>query len=502
MKNTLTLMAILFCIETNFAQFKKDIDNELLTEMVLKKQLEVRDEIIHRSLLKSSRFSSDASKNTIVNISNILMKEKNKLVIEQSLFAQLARFSIAYSIASYLTTTDINIEILKITKGIRKGNQNLEVELDTLKKKSLKTAKDTLLNLQIKEINQKRKLFDSIMDYVYFSAIKNKKYDSLFSKIIPESERSTYFQYSKKDPFPEVDKLLEFLIESLITKESIVSKFNDFLTNLNKIDCSKKGFSSKNISASLQLIEAVDEIIKEQYNDSLSNVFRLESEQFFDVIKIINRNIIFYDDESNGKVIRKFKIDADAIILEYIDFFKININYLVPISNYKIGIKPCLDIGINHSYFFDKNNRFNVDNDTLSFKQMSWAGEKIGLKFVLIDHGYTRSQQPMDVYLYKNNYHRWTKQPNKPFTNSLYVNLYGSGILYNLVDTKTQKKFNFGLVGLGLGIEFFNGLHTSINYSLPLVSGFTNKVVNLENGFLSLSFDISLIDYMRALKDK
>lgn len=49
----------------------------------------------------------------------------------------------------------------------------------------------------------------------------------------------------------------------------------------------------------------------------------------------------------------------------------------------------------------------------------------------------------------------------KPLISSVYYNIYGSGLLYNVLDVKTNSNFNFGFVSSNVGLIIFNGLEFS-----------------------------------------
>jgi len=79
--------------------------------------------------------------------------------------------------------------------------------------------------------------------------------------------------------------------------------------------------------------------------------------------------------------------------------------------------------------------------------------------------------------------------------------IYGSGILYNIVDLKSETNFNYAITGAALGLEFFNGLEFNLGYAMPLVSK-NNIGEMLDKGFINIGFDIPIFEYLKAAKNK
>ena len=58
----------------------------------------------------------------------------------------------------------------------------------------------------------------------------------------------------------------------------------------------------------------------------------------------------------------------------------------------------------------------------------SFVGEKLGVKFVVADFGYSRSHKPNESFLYRGTYRYWKNPVVSPLINDIYFSLYGSGI--------------------------------------------------------------------------
>ena len=80
----------------------------------------------------------------------------------------------------------------------------------------------------------------------------------------------------------------------------------------------------------------------------------------------------------------------------------------------------------------------------------------------------------------------------------MHLMVYGSGLLYNLVDLKSNDDWNQAVVGTGIGVTFFNGLSANIGVAVP----FTDNNFKSENAYLNIGFDIPIIEYIGALSKK
>lgn len=213
--------------------------------------------------------------------------------------------------------------------------------------------------------------------------------------------------------------------------------------------------------------------------------------------KLINKYVIYVSYEGdNDMVFKNFKIDVESIILSFEDeFFDKGITSL---KDFKIGVKPFFIIGMNYGTFVNSNTTILNSDGNSNISQISFIGEKIGLKFVLADFDYTHSQKPLEWYKYRGKYRRWKGPVSDPLINDIYFSIYGSGILYNVVDLKSEDNFNFGLIGFGAGISFFNDLEFNISYSVPIIE----KKFSYDNAFINLGFDIPIFEYIRAVRNK
>ena len=69
-----------------------------------------------------------------------------------------------------------------------------------------------------------------------------------------------------------------------------------------------------------------------------------------------------------------------------------------------------------------------------------------------------------------------------PIISDFYLFAYGSGLLYNIADLTTEgDHFNNSMVGIGVGLAFFNALDVNIWRASPMVaaaSAVTGKITD------------------------
>lgn len=201
-----------------------------------------------------------------------------------------------------------------------------------------------------------------------------------------------------------------------------------------------------------------------------------------------------------------------------------------PTYKLKPYITPFFSVGINNAIF--TNNNTGLSGDTTSLPNLSFASEKLGLKWKLWNWKYTRSFDAGQKYKYFNitnifnpwSYHRnnwkpgarhwynpfswgkpfnpdraWLSPRPEPLVSDLHIIVYGSGLLYNLVSLKSDNNFNNAILGTGIGVTFYNGLSLNAGLGCP----YTNNKFDLDkNMFFNFGVDIPIIEYIAALKNK
>lgn len=162
-------------------------------------------------------------------------------------------------------------------------------------------------------------------------------------------------------------------------------------------------------------------------------------------------------------------------------------------------------VGTNAAAF----NRPLALSDGTTLNNYSFVGEKIGVKYKVWNGAYLSSFSRGETFTYwrkgipffgKTTYVR-TAPPSEPVVSNVHLLAYGSGILYNLVNTGTTDNFNSPLVAVGLGATFYNGLDINLSFGTPILSNkpFLDKSVPF---FFNLGMDIQFIEYINRLNKK
>lgn len=141
--------------------------------------------------------------------------------------------------------------------------------------------------------------------------------------------------------------------------------------------------------------------------------------------------------------------------------------------------------------------------DTLN--SVAFAAEKIGLKFKIVNiarrNSFDYGETPTHTL--------WPKKVSKyrskePLVSDVHWLVYGSGLLYNIVNTTTEDEdlFNFPMIGTGPGISFFNSIDFNLWMNIPMVSGESFATSFKRRKIYGFSFDIRISDYLAALNKK
>lgn len=109
------------------AQFNRTIDEELLSEMVLAKQEEVKKRFLKNFIRKNIKMTNDVTYNTMYDIVDILLTEKNKTAMTSDLVHKVADYSITYAATWYFIRNGCKRckeETLKIYKNEKQQKEN------------------------------------------------------------------------------------------------------------------------------------------------------------------------------------------------------------------------------------------------------------------------------------------------------------------------------------------------------------------------------------------
>ena len=527
----LLLLIILSLPLISYCQ-KLNPDVDLISELVQDKQEEIKQRVLKNLVVKNIKTTNYSTYNTMYNLINILTTEKNKTVMTQDLITEIANYSINYTLANFF----INEYAKDVVKDFYEGGL-----LNT------GGAGNSMKQLYIDELSTTiydKEAFSSYGPNLNADFIGKVNYHSSSKTKIDEEQQSQKFNnknsltiisnYIVDELFKKLckEELDIFKSNGLFLKENLDNRFSSgFKDNYESIDSSIKIAIDKEMDKFINSLssitrpvntiyaELIDLIKKDSFN--LSDLSKIEKNDVKELLKffafslqnfkdeisensfiskigeIINKYVIYISFEGdNAMVFKSFKIDVEAIILslesEFYDKEKTRL------KNNFIGIKPFFIIGLNYGTFTGSNTTIMNNNDDGTITDLAYVGEKIGLKFILFDFGYTHSQKPMKWYKYRGKYRRWLEPQKSPLINDVHLSIYGSGILYNVVDLKSQDNFDFAVVGIGGGVTFFNNMELNISYSVPII----NKTLSYNNSMINIGFDIPIFEYLSALRKK
>lgn len=491
---TFTFLLLLLAISTTNAQ-KLTPDVDLVSEIISEKQEELKQRVLKNIVIKNIQTTNYTTYNTIYNLVEILTTEKNKTVMTQNILSEVSDYAITYALADYFIKNELNISGLQNKSfGDSKGLYELmTINIENEQKDNFTEQKNTTkttTQIQIPEGILTNYIIDAI------------------NKILSES---TFFKdkgFFQANPLRKEFKFglnLDYAVINNSGQEyDIINQLNTFVTKINTtLSATDEVFkflnnSDKKLNDLKTLNNDDIRFIFQQFSLSL-NKFRNEIGQNSFIAKIgdiISAYVIFDMIEDDPEKVYTFKLDVEAIVLGLEDEFYNS--KLTGLKKHKIGVQPFFGIGINYGVITNDNNVILNEANTESIYQIAYVSEKFGFKFLFADFEYTRSHKPLEWFQYRGTYRRWSGPVKDPLINNVYGMIYASGILYNVVDLKSEENFDFAMLGTGLGITFFNDLELNISYSIPLI-----KDENpFKNGMINLSFDIPIFEYIRASRNK
>ena len=131
---------------------------------------------------------------------------------------------------------------------------------------------------------------------------------------------------------------------------------------------------------------------------------------------------------------------------------------------------------------------------------------KIGFKLKIWDFKYLSSFEDADKFQYWTsclfgieNVKTGSKPTREPLLSDIHLLFYGSGILYTIINTKSEEEFKDPLIGTGIGFSFKNGLDFNISYGIPIISDQEFDAYG-KLQFVNFGFDIQIGEYISRLK--
>ncbi|AUD00931.1 hypothetical protein [Spirosoma pollinicola] len=187
-------------------------------------------------------------------------------------------------------------------------------------------------------------------------------------------------------------------------------------------------------------------------------------------------------------------VDIESLI-QALDQKYNNIARKSSIGHLALVPRPYFNIGINDGLFLYNNQ---LSENKTNLKNIYLASEKIGLRVKVADWKYVNSFQPGETYRFWGTYYTTLIPRKEPLIADMYFSIYASGVLYNVANLRTDSNFSSGFIGANVGLTFFNGL----GFNLGLARPFNTNLYKRENTFVTLSFDIPIIEYIVAARKK
>jgi hypothetical protein len=496
MKKIFTLLFTLVYLHSIIAQ-KASIDTELLSTIIAQKQREVKKKVIADIVYKNAKtadFINYATYNTFYACINALTKTTNKQQITKDIIRELSLYIAANSITdNFIKNNNIPTSTYSDITTQRRNIQGYYPEFHKTSEKNIEKA--------LKNSNYMER--SCILDSIYYTLFH--KLDSSDVNDLKPNRKyiNNGLDFEENDEYkiditkkPQLTILINKINKNIDDAESIIKLKNyDSIRELQDKDII---FIKKNI------LLIIDKIQKENKSQAA------DLERIFVLAKIIvnSINIITNDEHPEHQYqYKNFNIDIEAIILSLEEEFFYNKTVMKRTILWGIGVKPDFSIGLNYLYFGNATNgQADFSNQIIANTGVNYvalASEKIGVKFMFFDTKYTHSFEPGEWYQYKGkrSYRMWDEPVSKnPIITHGYLNAYFSGLLYNVVDLKTDKQFDYTFFGAGGGLTFFNNLDVNLGVGWVMKDKFME--LNQNNLFYSLSFDIPIFEYIKALRDK
>jgi len=271
---------------------------------------------------------------------------------------------------------------------------------------------------------------------------------------------------------------------NLISVEAIENILNyAYFMNINSFYDPENMISPEIIKLSTQFIDLVSRLNKLDEVETYALFFKALN----DIGNILpdNKAINTFNNFTNSilkhtilnKESNTIQFDVESFILLFYEQYK-NIS----ISNWSLYFS----IGLNQASFF-KNVSFTTSDTTqYTLKNIAFASEKIGIKYTLINFN------ERIMHKQQNDFKKY--YTTKPIISDWHLISYGTGLLYNIVNSTTDKNhFNLPMVGIGTGLTFYNSLDFNLFYNIP----FTKNA--FQKSMVGFSFDIKIGEYISEL---
>lgn len=483
---------------------KGNIDADVLKQVIQQKQEEVFTRLFSNIIV---RYFSDKDPNdgvynfaTYYSLYNLMIDitvGKSKTTVSKAVINSAAELAYIYSFVKFFQ--DQQTSGLAGTVLTSANDNKIEnIELLTGVKKNGERNKNTK-NLQ---------MLNFYMEAAFDVLAKSKTIQDVFyfKRPITSSEISEWYSSIGLVNNPQFNTLaFNDILGNSTDLSTLIGKMNAQVSTFIAYAANGTDPILKMVAGLKKNANGFSTLSKDQINDIklLLVEFANKTDYLFDqnvvksLLNLVSENTHFGFDESQK--INQVYVDVESLILS-LDKEFVTKNKRSSISSAAWFINPRLffTIGAANGFFLNQKNQLDNNNgNPIALKNINLASEKIGFRVKVWDGGYTHSFGPGEVYKWHGKNYVWTEPQTKPLISSVYYNIYGSGLLYNVLNLKTNQNFDFGYLGSNIGLVFFNGLEFSAGFGFVYKDG-----LNAKNSFFKIDFDIPIVDYLTALKNK
>ena len=367
--------------------------------------------------------------------------------------------------------------------------------------KSSNQPKDTTLSRQIS------KALGAFIDFNERSSSKNYRPNDLYylQEVTGPLVVKLVTEYGFDSKYlGVVDMYRQDILHKLL--EDIKTKVREAFQSGSIADKGATAYDTFNITKELHAVDY------QQFVEMLSSIYKLDQAGTYEgYLKTLRTVSELFDDRNISRMVfnladflekytilekekNAIRVDVEEIILQLLKKYEARSQNNTVNFYFSIGIHQTMNIHYSDTY--------ELQSDSAVLNNLSFASEKIGVKIKLRDWRRIRS------YEYGETFDKTLKgtvknyNTRKPLVNDMYLLVYGSGILYNIVNTTTGKDFTYPMLGTGIGIAFYNSLDFNLFYSSPLVSGEEFWESLRHRQMFGFSFDIKLGEYISAARKK
>lgn len=438
----------------------------------------------------------------------------NETLVYDSLASNLSKCTEYIGIVNYLVSEKtFRFNVIDIQKSLPDGFKveqfnKLGVSLGSIQDslKSLIAKLENLhnsSNLQISYLPNSLALIqkqDTALQYeitnlvkIYFyidkaiKALKNKENPkvyadilyTIYSDFVPLLKEQSFRSIHYIEIVNDLNDFNEILYKNLLTKNEVLKKYEEKIPNF--LQLVSKLYQFDRSATIAEYMKLLDEIGTYFPDDNIRNSLST-------VINFVKDYTVIETNDKEKEVI-SFNVESFLFKLQSIKPYRLN------------RIQFMFTVGVNNAMF---KSDLQLPDGSIS-RNLSFVGEKIGVKWKLYDWSFSRTRNPGETYKTS----KWpgvncayfikTSPPKEPIISNFHLLAYGTGLLYNLVNTKTEKEFTMPLIAAGAGLTFYNGLDFNVSWGVPI---FSNKPISTTHGFWNIGFDIQFIEYYDRLMEK